>query len=328
MGILESLEREQPDVVHLFWGHYPSIVGFLVLTRLPHTVLSLFLGAYDLTRAYSGSGWVARRADLVSTHARWNVPVIEALGARRERIHVAYRGIDRTSFNGSHAQKTARRIVSAGRLDAGKGMDDVLLVFREVYARWPDATLRLLGQGPERVKLERLSQSLGIDRAVTFLGHVARSQVASELFAAEVFLHMSREDTERLPNVVKEAMASRCVCVVTQTPGIEELVRDGLHGFVVSARNVEAAAARIDDIFSSRLDVKSVLAAASDHIARCFDVSQSMRSYRKHWQDALARREASTEKNHVGTGIRCSSILSWWAHSRRPLTSQFASIVW
>ena len=42
---------------------------------------------------------------------------------------------------------------------------------------------------------------------------------------AEFFFLMST--TERIPNVVKEAMAAGCVCVVSETPGIRELVEDG-----------------------------------------------------------------------------------------------------
>jgi colanic acid/amylovoran biosynthesis glycosyltransferase len=286
MGILSELEREPPDVVHLFWGHYPSIVGYLTLTALPQSVVSVFLGAYDLTQRYGGTAWVARRAALVSTHARWNFPLIEALGVPRERIHLAYRGIDPTLFDGRRGSKTKWRIVSAGRLHEDKGMRDVLLVFRQILGRWPDATLRILGEGEELARLEQLSRSLGIDRAVRFLGHVSREDIASELSAAEVFLHMSLE--ERLPNVVKEAMASRCVCVVTETQGIDELVVDGRHGFVVQMRDVEAAAARIGDVFSGRVDVTALLDAASQHIVRHFDVMDSMRSYRQRWTDAIA----------------------------------------
>ena len=220
MGILASLEREQPDVVHLFWGHYPSIVGFLVLARLPRTVLSMFLGTYDLTRLYRGSAWVASRADLVSTHARWNVPVLEALGAPQQRIHVAYReSIQRYSAESRH-QKHGGGLFPAGVSMKERGWTMCCSCFEKSTRAVPRATLRLLGQGPERANLERLSQSLGIDRAVTFVGHVAQRRVARELAAAEVFLHMSWDETERLPNVVKEAMASRCLCVVTRTSGI------------------------------------------------------------------------------------------------------------
>jgi glycosyltransferase involved in cell wall biosynthesis len=290
MGIFAALERAQPDVVHLFWGHYPCLVGFLVLTGLPRVVLSVFLGAYDLTRPFAGCAWVATRADLVSTHARWNFPLIEALGVTRDEIHVVYRGIDLTQFRGSSKRKIRRRIVAVGRLEPEKGIYEALRIFRAIHQRWPDATLHFLGEGPDRRKLERLARELQIASAVTFLGHVTQRTVAQEMAEAQVLLHMSFEET--LPNVVKEAMASECVCVVSHTYGIEELVVDGLHGFVVPPADIDGAVSRISDVFTNRIDVATITAAAATHIARSFTVSRSMESYRNRWQQAIARRQA------------------------------------
>jgi glycosyltransferase involved in cell wall biosynthesis len=250
----------------------------------------LFLGAYDLTQNYGGSAWVARRADVVSTHAKWNFRAIEALGVPRERIHLAYRGIDSASFKGEVTDKTPRRVVSVGRLEDMKGMDDVLRVFQKVHATWPETTLHILGDGSERAKLGRLSHVLDIDSAVKFFGHLPHAEVVREVENAEVFLFMSWDYRERLPNVVKEAMASRCACVVARTFGIEELVQDGVSGFVVPPRDIDMAAARIDAVFRGHVDTASVTAAAAKQIARFFTVSRSMRSYLDRWQDAMTRR--------------------------------------
>jgi glycosyltransferase involved in cell wall biosynthesis len=300
ISILVELERHRPDVIHLFWGHYPSIVGYLVLTAMPEAVLTIFLGAYDLTHAYGGSAWVARRADFVATHALCNVSVVEHLGVPRDRILVAYRGIDATCFNGKSARKVPRRVVAAGRLETAKAMDDVLLAFRDARSTWPDATLRIVGQGPCRKTLERLAEMLGLQNAVTFVGHISQSELARELSEAEVFLHLSWEETERLPNVLKEAMASGCVCIAAVSPGIEELLRDGESGILVARRDWKAAASCIDDVFASRVDKLSMSAAAQRHVATHFDVNASMGSYRRRWLQAVAerRRESGAVKRH------------------------------
>jgi glycosyltransferase involved in cell wall biosynthesis len=303
LGILESLSRERPDVVHLFWGHYPCIVGFLILKALPNIVLSVFLGAYDLTRAFGGSGWVARRADVVWTHAACNLPDLERLGVDRSRIRVAYRGLDLHLFRSTGIVKINHRIVSVGRLIAPKGMDEVLRVFRMVQEKWPGATLVVVGDGPERAGLEHLSKSLGIHRAVKFTGHLPQRDVAREMAAAEVFLLMSHKDSERLPNVVKEAMANRCVCVVTQTPGIDELIVHEEHGFVVHRGDTATAASRIDDVFSRRVDATALLQAASDRVADRFDVTASMELYRRQWIDLVMRRRASQNRCVTTTSI-------------------------
>ncbi len=284
-GIMAELRRVSPDVVHLFWGHYPAIVGRLVLASRPQTVLSVFLGAYDLARLFGGTRWLAGRAHVVFTHMQANYPALDALGVPADRIRLAYRGVDLSRFQA--VEKTPRRIVAAGRLERMKGMDDVVEVFRAVHARWPDATLRVLGEGEDRDKLERVRAAAGLEKAVEFAGHVSHAEVARELAAAEVFLHMSLE--ERLPNVVKEAMASGCLCVVTDTEGIDELVSHRTHGFVVRCGDVTEAAARIDAIFNRAVDVDAIRAAAAVHVRERFDVRASMAVYRATWEEATAR---------------------------------------
>ena len=80
---------------------------------------------------------------------------------------------------------------------------------------------------------ERLARALGIRESVEFRGQVTYDSVLAALASAEVLLFLSRHEAERLPNVVKEAMASRCICIVSRTPGIEELIPNGRIGFIV-----------------------------------------------------------------------------------------------
>ena len=290
--LFAQIERERPDVVHLFWGHYPAMVGYLVQKYLPRTPVSVFLGAYDLVMRYGGSAPVARHADVVWTHAQLNVRDIEALGVSRDRLQVVYRGIELATLpTGSARQKVPKRIVSAGRLIPSKGASDVIRAFEKVVRRWPEASLVLLGDGPERETLEASVRALGLERSVTFLGHVSHETVLSEMSKAEVFLLLSRKPSERLPNVVKEAIGCRCLCVVTVTPGIEELLRHKEHGFVVPRDNPLAAADAVAEVFSGRVAVEEMVAAAYAHLTEAFDVDRSMARYYTTWKALLAEKE-------------------------------------
>jgi hypothetical protein len=72
-------------------------------------------------------------------------------------------------------------------------------------------------------------------------------------------------------------------------------LQDRVHGFIVSPRDVTAAARRVDDIFSGRVDVAVMLSEAERHIAQFFDVSRSMQSYVDRWRDAVTRRRIQQE---------------------------------
>lgn len=289
LQVVELICRERPDVVHLFWGHYPALVGHLIRKRLPDTVLSIFLGAYDLTWNYGITPEVARSADVVWTHARENVPAIVRLGVDEARIAVSYRGVDLRRFTSLITTKVPHRIVSASRLSRTKAVDDVLKIFARVLREWPDATLVLLGNGPERANLESLAVSLGVDHAVDFRGRVSQETVWAEMAAAEVFLLTSRGEAERLPNVVKEAMACRSICVVTESPAIDELIRDGVNGYVVPQGDVDRAAQRISEIFAGTTDTEAMLGEAARHLRSSFDVERSMQRYLDRWSQLVRR---------------------------------------
>jgi len=290
LDIFSSIRRARPDVVHLFWGHYPTIVGYLVHRHLPDVVLSMFLGAYDLNRCYPGSAAVARAADVVWTHCRHNVRGIAALAVPSSRLRVAYRGVDVEAFFHRGSRKVPRRVVTAGRLLPQKGMDDVLMAFAKVHGRWPEASLVVLGDGPERSRLVSRARALGIGSAVTFRGHVGHDQVRQEMASAEVFVLLSKSASERLPNAVKEAMASRCACVVTNTPGIEELVEDGLSGLLVPYGDVEGAARQIAHLLHDPERAAAVASVAQERVCAQFDVRRSIRAYQECWTELLQRR--------------------------------------
>lgn len=284
LQIFADIERERPDVVHVYWGHYPSLVGYLVQRYLPDTIVTISLAAYDLEMEYGGSGSVVQRADMVRTLAKVNVDHIEqAFSVPSHRIAVIYDGVDLSRFRNANPNKKKRRVVTAGRLISSKGMDDTLRVFRNILVQWPDATLIVLGDGPEREPLERLAASLNVSRAVSFRGHVSHEEVFKEMLEAEIFLFMSRKSSERLPNVVKEAMGCRCLCVTTDTPGIGELLADGKHGYVVARGDVAGATRCLEEAFKDNLAIQAMTEEAYRHLENNFDLQKTTDQYRQQW---------------------------------------------
>lgn len=293
-GILGSIAHDRPDVVHMYWGHYPSLVGYLVQRRFPKLVTSLAIVAYDLGREYAGTVDVARQADVVRTHARVNVDhILRFTGVPRERVEVIYNGLDFDAVTRLAARHTTipRRLVTVARLVESKGTDTVLEAFAQVRARWPDATLVVVGDGPDESRLRGICAELGIGDAVRFAGFLPHDEALEEVAQAEVFVLLSRN--ERLPNVVKEGMACGCVCVTTPTGGIEELVEDGVTGFVVPMRDAAAAARVIHDTFAGRVDAAAMGLAAQAFIGEVFDVRQTAPRYRELWAAALRRRDTT-----------------------------------
>lgn len=292
LAIWNTLRQDPPDVVHLFWGHYPALVGYLVQRHLLDVPLSMFLGAYDLGQQFGGTGPVLAQADAVWTHAATNVNAIAALGGcAPEDVHVVPRGLALDVIDEAldRHRRDPLRLVSTGRLIPEKGMEDVLRCMATVRATHPGVQLAVLGEGPARGALEHQADTLGLGEAVTFHGHVSEGRVAAELAQSTAFLLLSRKPTERLPNAVKEAMAAGCVAITTNTPGIEELVADGATGYVVPQGAPGVAAARVKQVLEAPATHQAMRAAARQVIEERFDVTACMQQYKAHWEALLSQ---------------------------------------
>lgn len=292
LDLLQRIEAEQPDVVHLYWGHYPSLVGLLVQRRLPRTLVSQFLGAYDLEEAFPLSGIMAREADYLVTLSRSNVAPIAALGAPAEKVRVSYHGVDIPRPLPTPV-KAPGLMVAAERLVPQKHTADVLRVFAAVHRTLPQTRLVICGDGPERPRLEALAAELGLGDAVRFAGHVPHSEVLDLLNRAEISLSMSRSPSERLPNVMKEAMLRRCLCLSSRTAGIEELIDDGVNGLIVELGDVDAAALRLRAVLNDPAAVEAYGRHAQEKIVAEFDVDRLMAERLEQW--SALRRDRRTD---------------------------------
>jgi colanic acid/amylovoran biosynthesis glycosyltransferase len=287
LDLFSAVEQAQPDIVHIYWGHYPSLVGFLVQRYLPKTVTTISLAAYDLAMQYGLTLPVAKRANGVRTLAKVNVPEISSIyNIPQEKIVIIHDGIDLSRLRyirSATKEKFAKRILTAGRLIAQKGMYDVLEVFRSVYETHPETTLTILGDGPERKRLEAYCVEYGLGHAVTFLGHVSHDDVFREMTKSEYFLFLSK--SERLPNVIKEAMACGCICVTTQTIGIEELIPSASFGYVVPIDDREKAIqSMLAALNLSPLAKNAMAQRAQNYINDNFDITASIDTYLRLWQ--------------------------------------------
>lgn len=112
-------------------------------------------------------------------------------------------------------------VVTIGSLLPVKNVD---LIIRAVSQAASDvARLDIVGDGPARPMLERLVAELGLEKVVTFHGHIAsRERIKSILDSADLFCLASR--TEGLPRAAVEAMARALPVLATDIPGARSLI--------------------------------------------------------------------------------------------------------
>jgi glycosyltransferase involved in cell wall biosynthesis len=125
-----------------------------------------------------------------------------------------------------------------GRMTGIKRVPDVLLSFRCLLEQGVDATLCMVGDGPDRIPAERHAKSLGVAKRVVWTGYQRDVSPYYSLFDALV-LPSANEGT---PVVAIEALAACCPVVATRVGGVPDVVSDGDDGFLVSTGDVRAIA--------------------------------------------------------------------------------------
>ncbi|MEX2588504.1 MAG: glycosyltransferase family 4 protein [Actinomycetota bacterium] len=183
----------------------------------------------------------------------------------RHRLHPLMPGADTDLFRpGCGGSRLRERlgiapdrpvVLSASRLVARKGQDQLIHAMPAIARAVPDALLLVVGTGPQRAQLERLAQRVGAHRQVRFIGEVPWDEMPAWYDSADVFVGPSRTrwagiEPEALGIVYLEAQATGCPVIVGRSGGAPETVRHGITGYVVDPRDPSDIARRTVDLLS------------------------------------------------------------------------------
>lgn len=169
---------------------------------------------------------------------------VRNLGFPEDKITIIPNSVDIEEFPEIDLQVAARKrkelgispqdqvVLTVGRLDPPKGHRFLLESLAEVKRFFPAVKLLIVGDGPSRSSLESLSQQMGIADHVVFSG--VRQDVKEILSLCDLFVLPTL--SEGLPVALLEAMALKRACVASRIPPVEEVIQDGVSGFLVPPR--------------------------------------------------------------------------------------------
>jgi glycosyltransferase involved in cell wall biosynthesis len=155
------------------------------------------------------------------------------LGLQHEKSHVIPNISSRAApASGVIPVSGALRVIAIGRLDKIKGFDRLIAAFSQISARWPRSTLRIVGEGYDRARLEELIVSTGQRDSIVLAGHT--DAVDEELRQAHLFVLPSRY--EGMPNTLVEALDAGLRVVATPCRGpVGSLMRElGIAEMIIS----------------------------------------------------------------------------------------------
>lgn len=173
----------------------------------------------------------ARRALVVLSKSEETKRRLEALGCRRALV-CSEVGLPADEVSGVTAVSMRRdntfRLISVGRLIHWKGFDLGLKAFADFHRRFPASHYQIIGDGPERKRLEGLVCELGVNDSVEFLGNLPRAFVLERFLESDVLVHPSLHDSGGWVCVEAMAAGRPVICLNVGGPAVQVSEQSGI----------------------------------------------------------------------------------------------------
>ncbi|MEK7385116.1 MAG: glycosyltransferase family 4 protein, partial [candidate division NC10 bacterium] len=192
------------------------------------------------------------RADRVIVASCYSAAVAgEVYGIPPEKLAVVPEPIDLAGWRRQFAAAERRAdgrptVLSVARMYPRKRLEDLLRAAAILRARIPGVRLRIVGGGPEAVRLRDLHRELGLGDTVQFLGEVSRAGLAVEYVSAHCFCLPTVQEGFGL--VFAEAMAAGLPVVACRAAAVPELVEDRRTGLLVNPRSPDELARALETL--------------------------------------------------------------------------------
>ncbi len=293
------LRRERVDLVHAH-QYTPFFYSLMArfLYRRPAVLFTEHGRHYPdyprRKRMLANRLLLQRRDRVVGVGEAVRQALIRNEGLPTERVSVIYNGIDLTRFaNGVHERLAVRQEIGVGaadlvllqvaRLDYLKDHATAVRMLERVVPACPGARLVLVGEGPERAKIEELVQARNLAPYVRWLG--LRNDVARLMRVADLFLLTSI--SEGIPLTVIEAMAAGLPVVSTHVGGVAEIVEDGQTGLLAPSGDDAALAERIVRLSADEARRRQMGERGRERARAIFSESQMHGGYVQLYQEML-----------------------------------------
>lgn len=254
--VLAMVDRGPYDIIHCQFGTMGPLALKLKQLGVTDGYLVTSFRGFDITKfLLTRPGYyeeLFRRGDLFLPVSKSLRDKLLANGCPAEKIGILHSGIDCSQFSYSIRHKSpteAIRILGIGRFVEKKGWIYAIEAVARLIKTGRSANYTIVGDGALRSDVENKIAECKIQDSVTLSGWCEHDEITRLLEESHVLLSPSVTagdgDQEGIPNVLKEAMATGLPVVSTWHSGIPELIEDGVSGYLVPERDVDALTDRL-----------------------------------------------------------------------------------
>ena len=296
-ALRRTVRKYKIDIVNSHWMIPQGFIASLLPARLhcKHVLTIHAAGLFALRRLPLGKSMaqrMVRRSDLIYSVSSYNQQILEQLVRHPVNCQILPMGID-THYYGNNPDPIALRnelglpsgriILYVGKLSEKKGVTYLLQAFHAISQDQPDCHLVIVGTGLLEEALKSEAQRLELEPRVTFAGQQGKESVRNHFQAADLVVVPSIIDstgeTEGLPVVLLESLASGKPVVATRVAGAPDVIVDGHSGFLAEPKNPADLAEKMTQALNA--DAVTLSQNARDSVQK-YDWEMVGKNYRDH----------------------------------------------
>lgn len=184
-------------------------------------------------------------------------------------------------------------VLYVGRVDPEKSISNVVTAFAGVLDEVPEAVLAIVGDGTDRRHLMELTQALGIEKSVRFLGRVYPPEIMDIYRAGTLFATASETETQGI--VLIEAAATGLPLVAVDAGAVRELCQHKKNGILCHPGEIEEMTDAMVKILKND-DVRKKYGEHSIMVAKQHDLNRTLRRFTEIYEEAIELKGKKVQK--------------------------------
>ncbi len=273
------MQQKELKFLHVHFGNVSATIGVLV-KRLTHCHLSftihgpdefddvlgqhLALKMQEADRVVCISQFAKGQLMRISHPDHWSKLQVCRLGVDPSQFAYADRALD----------KATTELLCVGRLSSAKAQVLLVQACARLRDEGLDFRLTLVGEGPDRARIEQVIAQLQLDRQIQLTGALNQQAVREQFASADVFVLPSL--AEGIPVVLMEAMSSGVPCVSTPVNGIPELIQHERTGLLAVPGDVDSLTTQLRRLILEPELRRTLARAAQAKVLADFDLARNV----------------------------------------------------
>lgn len=273
---IKIAKKEKIDIVNTQWIIPSGIIGAILkkLYGIKHICTIHAGGILMLNRLpfrKTITKFIAKNTDyfvIVSTHGKemlLNTVPSNLKESVKNKIKIISMGIytknfkyikDKNKLRERNNIKSKHVLLFVGRLAGKKGVKYLLKSMPEIIKKLKDVELLIMGDGPLKEDILKLTKKLKLEKKVKFLGYVVGKKRNEYLSLSDILIIPSivtkEGDTEGLPVVIMEGMATGLPIITTNVGGIKDIIKNNQNGILIQEKNSKQIAENVIKLINNK----------------------------------------------------------------------------